>query len=224
MCSFLVQLCLSLVLLNNIPVENDDGKMRYLALGDSYTIGESVAHSERFPVQLTKELRKAGFDFELPEIIAKTGWTTDALIAGIENQQLEDHYDLVTLLIGVNNQYRGRDLSNYEAEFELLLKKSIEFVSGNKGNVVVISIPDYGVTPFGQKRGWRRIAKEIDAFNNANKTICKRFGVTWIDVTKISRTALKNKKLVAEDGLHPSGKMYALWVREILPAALEILK
>lgn len=198
-------------------------KKKYLALGDSYTIGESVDISERFPIQLTESLKSEGVELDDPEIIAKTGWTTDELMAGINQVDLGSDYDLVTLLIGVNNQYRGRDIENYTSEFTQLLEQSIEFAGGNKERVIVVSIPDYGVTPFGQEKGRQRIAKEIDAFNSANKAICKRFGVKWIDVTQISRTAFKNKKLVAEDGLHPSGKMYALWVREILPAALKIL-
>jgi len=198
-------------------------KKKYLALGDSYTIGESVDISERFPIQLNESLKSEGVELDDPEIIAKTGWTTDELMAGINQVDLGSDYDLVTLLIGVNNQYRGRDIENYTSEFTQLLEQSIEFAGGNKERVIVVSIPDYGVTPFGQEKGRQRIAKEIDAFNSANKAICKRFGVKWIDVTQISRTAFKNKKLVAEDGLHPSGKMYALWVREILPAALKIL-
>jgi len=198
-------------------------KKKYLALGDSYTIGESVDISERFPIQLTESLKSEGVELDDPEIIAKTGWTTDELMAGINQADLGSDYDLVTLLIGVNNQYRGRDIENYTSEFTQLLEQSIEFAGGNKERVIVVSIPDYGVTPFGQEKGRQRIAKEIDAFNSANKAICKRFGVKWIDVTQISRTAFKNKKLVAEDGLHPSGKMYALWVREILLAALKIL-
>jgi len=198
-------------------------KKKYLALGDSYTIGESVDISKRFPIQLTESLKSEGVELDDPEIIAKTGWTTDELMAGINQVDLGSDYDLVTLLIGVNNQYRGRDIENYTSEFTQLLEQSIEFAGGNKERVIVVSIPDYGVTPFGQEKGRQRIAKEIDAFNSANKAICKRFGVKWIDVTQISRTAFKNKKLVAEDGLHPSGKMYALWVREILLAALKIL-
>jgi lysophospholipase L1-like esterase len=198
-------------------------KKKYLALGDSYTIGESVDISERFPIQLTESLKSEGVELDDPEIIAKTGWTTDELMAGINQADLGSDYDLVTLLIGVNNQYRGRDIENYTSEFTQLLEQSIEFAGGNKERVIVVSIPDYGVTPFGQKKGRKRIAKEIDAFNSTNKAICKRFGVKWIDVTQISRTALKNRQLVAEDGLHPSGKMYALWVREILPVALKIL-
>jgi len=196
----------------------------YLALGDSYTIGESVDEKNRFPVQLVKQLKSRGFIFDQPKIIAKTGWTTDELMEGIQRAELRSEYDLVTLLIGVNNQYRGRDIKNYQLEFTQLLEQSIVFAGGNRGRVIVVSIPDYGVTPFGQKKGQARIAKEIDAFNEVSKKICNQYDIAWIDITQISRSALNKRNLVAEDGLHPSGLMYKMWVKEILPVAEEILK
>lgn len=203
---------------------NQVEKKRYLALGDSYTIGESVDTKDRFPVQLVEELKPHGLQLEEPDIIAKTGWTTDELMEGIKKANPSSDYDLVTLLIGVNNQYRGMDIENYKFEFTQLLEQAIAFAEGDRLRVIVVSIPDYGITPFGQKKGKNRIAKEIDAFNNANKLICERLGVSWIDVTKISRMALRNPNLVADDGLHPSGEMYGLWIDKLLPSALEILK
>ena len=212
----------NLMLLSHIyaPVED---KMKYLALGDSYTIGESVEYIERFPVQLVNKLKFAGYDFTMPEIIAKTGWTTDELMQGIADVAPSSNYDLVTLLIGVNNQYRGRDLDNYRQEFEDLLKQAIEFAGGNKEHVIVISIPDYGVTPFGQKKGRKKVGKEIDQFNAANEEITKEYQIAYVDVTEISRTAYRRTHLVAEDGLHPSAAMYQKWVEAIAPVAADLL-
>ena len=198
--------------------------MKYLALGDSYTIGESVDFMDRFPVQLVNRLKSKGHDFAMPEIIAKTGWTTDELIVGIEEIKPKDDFDLVTLLIGVNNQYRGRELENYEDEFEQLLKMAIEFAGGSKKKVIVISIPDYGVTPFGQKKGRKKVANEIDEFNRVNREISDKYEVEYVDVTELSRKALRQINLIAEDGLHPSGEMYSEWVEEMLPVALKVLE
>lgn len=198
--------------------------MKYLALGDSYTIGESVDFKDRFPVQLVNKLKFEGHDFLMPEIIAKTGWATDELMQGIEEAKPNNDFDLVTLLIGVNNQYRGRDLENYKVEFEQLLQKAIEFAGGNHQSVIVISIPDYGVTPFGQKKGRKKVAKEIDKFNEINRQISNKYQVEYVGVTEISRKAYRRMNLIAEDGLHPSGEMYAQWVEEILPIAKQILK
>lgn len=201
-----------------------DQKMKYIALGDSYTIGESVEFIDRFPVQLVTKLRFKGLDFAMAEIIAKTGWTTDELNAGINAEHPGNNYDLVTLLIGVNNQYRGGKLETYEIEFEDLLKRAMAFAKGKKERVIVISIPDYGVTPFGQKKGRKKIAKEIDLFNESNLNISKTYGVAYVDVTEISRKAYRRMNLIAEDGLHPSSEMYAQWVEQILPVAVDILQ
>jgi lysophospholipase L1-like esterase len=199
-------------------------KQKYLALGDSYTIGESVEVSDRFPIQLTNQLKSLRFDIEDPQIIAKTGWTTDELMQAIEKQAPSNDFDLVTLLIGVNNQYRGRDIDNYRKEFRVLLHKAVEFAKGDKERVIVLSIPDYGVTPFGQKKGQQRIAKEIDQYNAINKEISEQAGVNYINITEISREALTQRNLIAQDDLHPSGEMYGLWVDEMMPMVLEILK
>lgn len=223
----MVFLWISIAFMLNIGVDEECAqgmkKYKYLALGDSYTIGEAVNMDDRFPVQLTSRLQQEGFEVENPQIIAKTGWTTDELLKGITEISPEDDFDLVTLLIGVNNQYRGRDLANYETEFEVVLRKAIDFAGGNKNGVIVISIPDYGVTPFAEKKGSAKISSDIDKFNTINKNVSDRHGIEYINITDISRTAAQNSSLIADDGLHPSAEMYALWTGLIVPAAIDIL-
>lgn len=189
----------------------------YLALGDSYTIGEQVADSERFPVQTAALLRQQGYSVANPEIIATTGWTTDELEAGIAAAHITQTYDIVTLLIGVNNQYRGWSLSQYESEFRELLKKAIAFAGNRPSHVVVLSIPDWGVTPFAADRDRQQIAVEIDAYNAANKAIAQQMKVPYLDITAFTREALQDKDLVAADGLHPSGKDYHRWAAALVP-------
>ncbi len=198
--------------------------MRFLALGDSYTIGESVSESERWPVQLAALLRAQGFDIEDPLIIARTGWTTDELSAGIDAANLQGPYDLVSLLIGVNNQYRGRDQAEYREQFVALLQRAIAFAGEEPSRVVVLSIPDWGVTPFAAGRNSTIIAAEIDAFNAVNKEEAERAGAYYVDVTPTSRLAEGNPALVANDGLHPSGQMYAEWAKLALPVTSKMLK
>jgi len=196
--------------------------LRYLALGDSYTIGTSVEIAERFPIQLVKALQKKGVKIQKPKIIARVGWSTDQLSAAMDRENLEGStWDLITLLIGVNNQYRGGSLEQYKLEFEILLKRAIVLAGNDKSKVIVISIPDYGVTPFGQRYQVGRIGREIDEFNAANKKISEKYGVAYCDITPISREALKDKTLIAEDQLHPSGKMYGRWV-EVLTGRLKL--
>ncbi len=189
--------------------------MKYLALGDSYTIGESVAESDRWPNQLVNKLEEKGVIWSKPTIIATTGWRTYNLKNAITIAKLKPEYDKVSLLIGVNNQYQGKPIEQYEKEFEELLKISIGLAKGKVQNVFVVSIPDYGFTPYGLKNK-EKISKEIDDFNRINKEIAQRHKVLYINITDISRTGLKDPALVASDGLHPSGKMYALWVEEIV--------
>jgi lysophospholipase L1-like esterase len=189
--------------------------LHYLALGDSYTIGESVPIYESFPYQAVQLMRKTGLNFAAPEIIARTGWTTDELQAGIRSNQLLKEYDFVSLLIGVNNQYRGRTTENYAPEFEALLKQAIAFAGGKKERVVVLSIPDWSATPFAEGRDRSKIASEIDAYNAVNKRITLQWGVHYIDITPGTREALQDKLLVAKDGLHPSGKDYGRWAAAI---------
>ena len=207
--------------------------MRYLALGDSYTIGESVAEDERWPNQLAALITSSP-QFAKPiggtergmevTIIARTGWTTDELWQSIQAAKPEPPYDLVSLLIGVNNQYRGYDINEYREQFILLLNKSIEYAGGDPNRVIVLSIPDWGVTPFAASRDRGQIGKEINAFNLVNRAESEKAGVHYVDVTPGSREATDDISLVASDGLHPSGKMYSEWARLAYPEALKALR
>ena len=181
--------------------------MNYLALGDSYTIGEGVTPQERWPNRLAAALR-----FLPPQIIAKTGWTTDELSSAVDAATPKGPFDLVTLLIGVNNQYRGRSVDNYRDEFASLLSRAISLAR----LTVVVSIPDWGVTPFAEGRDRAKIAREIDAYNAVSREEAAKRNVRYADITPISR---QNPLMVASDGLHPSGEMYALWTVEILKVA-----
>lgn len=196
---------------------------RYLALGDSYTFGEGVLEAGRFPVQLAERLRADGVDVAIPEIVATTGWTTDELSGGIDAAGPVGPYDLVTLLIGVNNQYRGRPLDEYREQFRMLLQRALGFAAGERRHVIVISIPDWGVTPFAADRDRAAIAREIDAFNDVNREEADREGVRYVDITPVSRRAAAEPNLVADDGLHPSAAMYRLWVELLLPEAVAAL-
>jgi lysophospholipase L1-like esterase len=182
---------------------------KFLALGDSYTIGESVSEDERWPNQLADKLK-----IERPKIIATTGWRTDDLKGAINSANLKDEYDLVSLLIGVNNQYQGKSSTQYEVEFEDLLKKAIQLAKGKRKNVFVVSIPDYGFTPFGKAKQ-ETISLQLDEFNKINKRITERYKIRYFNITDISRKGLEDPTLVAADGLHPSGKMYTQWVEVI---------
>jgi len=186
---------------------------RYLALGDSYTIGESVLAEERWPNQLAQLLKTDDIQIEVT-IIARTGWTTSELWQGIQAERIHPPYDLVSLLIGVNNQYRGYEINEYRDQFELLLNQSIEYASGDANRVLVVSIPDWGVTPFASGRDPEQIAKEINQFNSVNRDLSERAGVHYVDITPVSREAIRNPMLIAPDGLHPSGKMYAIWAEK----------
>lgn len=196
----------------------------FLALGDSYTIGEAVPEEERWPVQLVKHLRKEGVSIKDPDIIATTGWTTDELQAAIDHQKTSGHYDLVSLLIGVNNQYRNYPAENYRQEFTSLLEQAIAFAGGESGRVIAFSIPDYGVTPFAAGKDSEKIARELDEYNRIAKEIAEKKGVRWFDITPHSRNAAHDPTLIAEDGLHPSGKMYLNWVGQILPYVGNLLR
>ncbi len=213
------------------PIENPEvvedttsAKLTYLALGDSYTIGEGVAEEDRYPVQLRDTLETQGVVIEKLQIIARTGWTTDQLSDAMDNSQLDPSYDLVTLLIGVNNQYRGRNPENYRPEFIELLNRAIGLAGNDPSRVIVLSIPDWGVTPFASGRDSAQIASEIDAYNAINRQASEMAGVAWIDVTPISREAANRPELLASDNLHPSGLMYRYWVEYLYPIAYQILK
>ena len=199
--------------------------LRFLALGDSYTIGEGVPEGERWPVQLARKLRDGGVAIDDPEIVATTGWTTDELSSAMDRASFSPPYALVTLLIGVNNQYRGRDLANYRVEFAALLARAIALAGERADRVVVVSIPDWGVTGFAraQHRDAHRIAIEIDAFNATARAIADGRGVAFVDVTAISRRDGDAQQSLVADRLHPSGAQYAAWTDAILAAARHAL-
>jgi len=182
---------------------------KFLALGDSYTIGQSVSEADRFPNQTVRLLKEKGIDFSQPRIIATTGWATGDLLNATNNTNIQTDYDAVTLLIGVNNQYQGRSQAEYRAEFSTLLNRAIQYAGNKVKQVYVLSIPDYSVTPFAAGSDKPRIAREIDEFNAINKEIALAAGVHYIDITSISRET--DTALIAFDGLHPSGKQYGRW-------------
>ena len=199
----------------------DQGKPHYLALGDSYTIGQSVEPDERWPNILSAELKAAGKPVATPQIIARTGWTTRNLLDALGQNPPTGTFDLVSLLIGVNNQYQGRNMEEYRVEFRLLLQKAIAYAGDDAGNVFVLSIPDWGVTAMGE--GNRdHIAAEIDRFNAIAKDECDKQKVVFINITDISRKALNDPTMIASDQLHFSGKMYRLWVKEALPKVRQL--
>lgn len=199
--------------------------MDYLALGDSYTIGEGVSTGGRWPELLARALRAEGIDLADPRIIAATGWTTDELSAAIDAAGDLDEWNFVSLLVGVNNQYRGRGLDDYREGFTALLVRAIAFAAGISGRVLVLSIPDWGVTPFGAASGrdLAQVSRELDAFNAAARDICEAHGVAFVDITGVSRERGAEAAMLAEDGLHPSTAMHALWAALALPAARRLL-
>ncbi len=208
------------VLASDVGQTKERLPVRYLALGDSYTIGASVAPAERWPVQLAAQLRANGLIVAEPLIIARTGWTTDELMAGIERQQPQGPFDLVSLLIGVNDQYRGRSGEAYRRQLRQLLHTAIAYAGGHAAHVIVLSIPDWSVTPFAAGQQRAAIAAAIDHFNTINRQETAQAGAHYVDVTPVSRQALQDASLLATDGLHPSGKMYTQWVELVLPTAL----
>ena len=228
---FTIILSLSLIFLNFMCSNTIMGKQQtqpynstakaFLALGDSYTIGESVSTQERFAAQTVLFLKKSGIKINEPEYIATTGWTTIDLMNAIALKKPSSNYDIVTLLIGVNDQYQGMDANGYKMRFTQLLKKAVELAKGNAKNVFVLSIPDYSVTPFAQNSDTEKISNEIDAFNAINKTVTEAFNITYIDITASTREAKNDMSLIAADGLHPSVKEYTKWA---LLLATEIKK
>lgn len=198
----------------------------YLALGDSYTIGESVPPKENFPHQTAALLRKEGIQVADPVIIAVTGWTTDELAAAIRERSLQETFDIVTLLIGVNNQYRGRGVENYKEEFTVLLDTAIRYANGHPRRVFIVSIPDWGVTPFGHKSGrdCHQIGAEIDTYNAAAGDIADAFGCSFINITDSTRANGCKKDFLAEDELHPSGKEYAVWAKRLAESVKHTLE
>lgn len=197
---------------------------RFLALGDSYTIGESVAPELRWPVQLAAALNAAGVPVANPHIIARTGWTTDELSAAIDQNPPEGQFELVSLLIGVNNQYRGRPVDEFRLEFRALLQRAIGFGSRKSASqLLVLSIPDWGVTPFAADRDRALITAQINQYNQAKREETLAAGAAWIEITSLTREAVADPELVAGDGLHPSGKDYRRWAERAMPAARKVL-
>lgn len=197
---------------------------KYLALGDSYTIGQGVEPAFSFPVQTARMLKNMGIPIADPVIIATTGWTTENLQAAITSQNITGPYDVVSLLIGVNDQYQGKDTSGYRTRFTSLLQQSIAFAGNDPRKVFVLSIPDYSVTPFAQNRDTARIRKEIDYFNAINKEITLAYNVHYLDITPSSREARNNATLIAADGLHPSGTEYKKWAERLAALMKPVLQ
>lgn len=196
----------------------------YLALGDSYTIGQSVAQNERFPAQTVSLLKQHGINMNDPVYIAQTGWTTANLQSAIANQNPPSTFDVVSLLIGVNDQYQGMDTSGYALRFTQLLEKVIQLAGGKKSNVFVLSIPDYSATPFVATGNKSKVTMEIDWFNAINKRITTSFNVSYTDITPSTREATTNTALVANDNLHPSGLEYKKWAEMLAPKMRAVLK
>jgi len=196
----------------------------YLALGDSYTIGEDVLPKENFPHQTVALLNETAdsYRFALPEIIATTGWTTDELNDAIDAAKISITYDIVSLLIGVNNQYRGRDVKNFEMEFENLLQRAIGFANNIPSHVFVLSIPDWGVTPFAAGRDHKKITEEIDAYNTVCKSIAGKLHTQYLDITAAQRSHGDEDEFLAGDKLHPSGKEYEKWAKELVNGIIKI--
>jgi len=192
-----------------------DGEVRMLALGDSYTIGESVEMNQRWPHQFVAELRNLGTDADFPDYIATTGWTTSDLLEGIiTTLNTKKDYTLVSILIGVNNQYQGIDIKIYEPELRQIIEHAIEIMDQDTSRIFMLSIPDYAYSPFG--KGDTTISREIDAYNKINRRVAREYKIPWVDITAISRRSLDEPSLLAGDGLHPSGEQYRLWVDKLI--------
>jgi lysophospholipase L1-like esterase len=193
-----------------------------LCLGDSYTIGEGLPLYESFPYQLLQLLRKTGYHFHAPEIVAKTGWTTTELAEHLIHNKLEDHYDFVTLLIGVNNQYREQDIDDYADDFEFLIKKAVHLAKGHAQCVMVISIPDWSASPFAAGKNKSNISKEIAAYNEVNESIAFKYDCTYFDITSGTKTK-DAEELFAGDGLHYSHKEHERWAIKIAASIKELI-
>lgn len=195
--------------------------LSFLSLGDSYTIGESVLLTESFPYQTVQALRKKGLLVQGPEIVAKTGWTTHELLSAMANYQFLPTYDIVTLLIGVNNQYRGQSVTEFATDFEVLIRKAIQLAGGQAQKVFVLSIPDWGTTAFAEGRDRAAIANSIDSFNSLKRWVTEQYQVRFLDNTDTARKNRRDKEWIAADGLHPSAKEYDIWATQLSKAITE---
>ena len=195
-------------------INSGNSKLSFLALGDSYTIGEGVNENERWPNQFVEVAYENGLDFEKPEIIAETGWKTFDLLNAISQTNFTQKYDYVSLLIGVNNQFNSRSIDEFEEDLNKLMDK-INSLKKSNGNIIIISIPDWGYTPFGNSYNREKISSEINLFNNSLITFANSYGLKYVDVTEISRRAINESNLLASDNLHPSGLMYLEWAKKI---------
>jgi lysophospholipase L1-like esterase len=227
LCSLAVLLTAALLIGCVEPMEpqpaSTPNTARLLALGDSYTIGEGVAEDARWPMQLAARLREQGITIADPEIIARTGWTTDDLEHALDQRRPRGPFHLVTLLIGVNDQYGGRAVEEYRPKFRALLGRAIELAGGRAAHVIVVSIPDWSITPFATRFDMVEIAAEITRYNQVNREETQRAGAHYADITPSSRTAAGDGTLLADDGLHPSAKMYEAWVQLIAPVVREAI-
>ena len=203
-----------------IEVQTTNEVINYLALGDSYTIGQGVEEFQRWPIQLGEKIEELNYDVDEIKIIARTGWTTSNLLQAIENTEI-GKFNLVSLSIGVNNQFQNQSFTKFETEFDILLNKSIEF-AGDINNVFVVSIPDYGVTPFGRSNS-ESIGKEIDRYNEYISVQCEEKGIPFINITEVSRELGDSEGALASDNLHPSGSQYAQWTDIIVRTVIELL-
>lgn len=227
-----ISLIISLFLIGGIPASTKTGAplkptktgapLTYLALGDSYTIGQSVEVGERYPVQLVDRLRADSLDYASPDIIAVTGWTTADLLSAMPDKTPTPVYNAVSLLIGVNNQYQHLSQDDYRTQFTTLLRQAIKLAGDKPSHVIVLSIPDYSVTPFAKEHNTAYIAAQIDSFNIINREVAAAYHVHYIDVTGESRRAADDPSLIAPDNLHFSGKEYAVWVAMMEPIVKDL--
>jgi lysophospholipase L1-like esterase len=205
-------------------MHNNQKLNTYLALGDSYTIGEGLPLQNSFPYQFVQALRKKKHAFAAPEIIAKTGWTTDELAAAIEEYNFLNQYNLVSLLIGVNNQYRGRSIEEYKMQFENLLNTALGLAGGKADHVLVFSIPDYSITPFAKKMDREKISHQIELFNSVCRAVSVQYKAQYIDISTNSKTIKTTKISTVQDGVHPSEKEYKKWAAKAVKAVKHLLK
>lgn len=196
----------------------------YLALGDSYTIGEGVPVHQSFPYQLVQLLRKNHFNCAAPEIVARTGWSSDELLQAVKRYKFMPAYQFATLLIGVNNQYRRKEVMQFKMDFERLIRTALTMVGGKKSHLIVLTIPDYSVTPYAANMDVQGISKEIDVYNSLITAICLQYKLPLVNITGLSRKAGENESLLTADKLHPSAKEYGKWAKKLLPLCSKLLK